>query len=44
MPFDTGAALMFGKLGKHTSDAARSEALAELSKRVGMVLDQSPQD
>jgi hypothetical protein len=35
---------MLGKLGKYTSDFDRSAAFAELSGRVGMVLDQSPQD
>ena len=43
-PFDADIALMLSKLGRHTSDAARNAAFAELSKRVGMMLDRSPQD
>jgi hypothetical protein len=43
-PFTADVELMLGKLGKYTSDFDRSAAFAELSGRVGMVLDQSPQD
>jgi hypothetical protein len=43
-PFDADIKAMLGKLGRHTSDTARSEAFAELSKRVKMVLDQSQAD
>jgi hypothetical protein len=31
-------------LGKHANDIERAAAFAELSRRVDMVLDQSPQD
>jgi hypothetical protein len=43
-PFPADVKLMLGKLGKYTSDFDRDAAFAELSGRVGMVLDQSPQD
>ncbi len=43
-PFDADVQSMLGKLGKHTSDFARSDGFADLCKRVGMVLDQSQKD
>ena len=43
-PFPADVELMLGKLGKYTSDFDRDAASAELSGRVHMVLDQSPQD
>ena len=43
-PFDGEVQAMLGKLGMHTSDFARRDAFADLSRRVGMVLDTSPQD
>jgi hypothetical protein len=43
-PFGADITSMLGKLGKHTSDFDRDAAFAELSKRVGMVLDQTSQD
>jgi hypothetical protein len=43
-PFDSDVQLMLSKLGKHTSDFARDEGFADLCRRVGMVLDRSPQD
>lgn len=43
-PLDRGAQSILARLGKHSSEFDRSEAFAELSRRVGLVLDQSSQD
>lgn len=43
-PLAPDARSMLARLGKHSSDADRSEAFAELSRRAGVVLDQSSQD
>ena len=41
---DDGARSILARLGKHSSDFERNAAFADLSRRVGMVLDQSPAD
>ncbi len=43
-PRDRDVQSILGRLGKHSSDFDRSEAFAALSRRVGMVLDQSARD
>ena len=43
-PFDADVQQTLSRLGKHNSSFDRSDAFADLSKRVGMVLDQSVQD
>ena len=44
VPLDRDTQAILARLGRHASDIERSEAFAELSHHVGMVLDQSPQD
>jgi hypothetical protein len=43
-PLDDDARSILARLGRHSSDFDRDAAFAELSRRVGMVLDQSPAD
>jgi hypothetical protein len=43
-PLDRDAQSILARLGKHSSDFDRDEAFAELSRRVGMVLDQTERD
>lgn len=44
VPLDRDMQGIVARLGRHSSDFERDEAFAELSRRVGMVLDQSAQD
>ena len=44
VPLDRDTQAILARLGRHSSDLEHGEAFAELSRRVGMVLDQSPQD